>query len=82
MSRYSSAWRDRMMSSTRCPCSIAGSRWNSSRGRYFNRTSRPSTARQVRCRRLQRRLDLVVRPTERGIVDPRLAEVGRDVDAR
>ena len=37
---------DRMISSTRCPCSIAGSRWKSSRGRYFNRTSRPRTARR------------------------------------
>src|SRR4051812_7262018 len=41
----------------------------------------PEDAPEARCRRPQRRFHLVVRSTERGIVDPRLAKIGRDVDA-
>ena len=80
------AWSSRMMSSTRWPCSIAGSSRNVQPGRYFSRTWRPSAARRCgaarRCSASGRRCSSLLVPGRARNSRRCLPQIGADVDAR
>ena len=73
--------RPRRISSTRWPCSMAGSSRKCSLGRYLRRTSCPNAARRCGAAERQRRVGGLVVAAEVGVEDDGVAQVGAHLDA-